>query len=294
METLLQTIERTIRQYPILSTTDENQLLATVHSTDSSVTELDKKRAREKLINSNLRLVYSIVIQTTKTKDEEDFVQLFNAGVIGLTIAIDKFNSDYSTKLGTYAYRWILFKIRSEYMKLHNLINIPVRCIILYNKLKAAEEQLQNSSDSDDPASVDKYNQAMEDLSQSIDYYDMFFNQNLSQVSLDECISNNANSDDQDICLIDSVADTNVESPVDFADHLRFHEVLNKVIDEKLSPREAIIFKRYYDLDNSGSQETLNSIGQDYGITRERVRQIIAKSLDKLRNSQELRTFCRG
>lgn len=252
-------------------------------------------KAKEELILKNKNLVYKAASQR-KGMSLLDYEDLVQEGIIGLMIGIEKFNIDYPSKFSTYIYYWIKQRIDRAIHNTGSTIRLPVHLINKINKLIYIENLTKQKNIELEPKKICDY------LNITMDQYEnlkIVISQFKNVSSLNSMLSEDSN--DSDSQLLDFMSnETNIlsgrtNSEMNVEDSI-MNKVLKETIEEALSllkEREQQILRMRFGLDN-GEEMTLEKIGEQFNLTRERIRQIEASALNKLRKNgltEHLETF---
>ncbi len=261
-----------IGRVPLLTPEEEIELAIRIADND--------QHAKQRLAEANLRLVVSIAKRYVGRGMQ--FLDLIQEGNLGLIKAVDKFDYTKGFKFSTYATWWIRQAITRAIADQARTIRIPVHMVETINKVKKTNSQLLHKNGRDPSAE-----EIAAELDMPVEKVREIMRVAQEPVSLETPIG-----EEEDSHLGDFIPDDDAPAPADAASMLLLKEQLNDVL-KTLTPREAKVLALRFGLED-GHPHTLEEVGSEFGVTRERIRQIEAKALRKLRHpsrSKRLKDF---
>ena len=264
-----------IGRVPLLSPDEERQL-----ALDIQEGGYKGERAKQRLSEANLRLVVSIAKRYVGRGMQ--FLDLIQEGNLGLIKAVEKFDHTKGFKFSTYATWWIRQAITRAIADQARTIRIPVHMVETINKVKKVSSQLLHANGREPSAE-----EIAEELDMPVDKVREIMRVAQEPVSLETPIG-----EEEDSHLGDFIPDDDAPAPADAASHTLLKETLGSVLDS-LTPREEKVLRLRFGLED-GRSRTLEEVGKEFNVTRERIRQIEAKALRKLRHpsrSKKLKDF---
>jgi RNA polymerase primary sigma factor len=249
-------------------------------SRQMSIGEAKARRAKKEMVEANLRLVISIAKKYTNRGLQ--FLDLIQEGNIGLMKAVDKFEYRRGYKFSTYATWWIRQAITRSIADQARTIRIPVHMIETINKLnRISRQMLQEMGREPTPEELAERMEMPEDKVRKV-----------LKIAKEPISMETPIGDDEDSHLGDFIEDASVSSSIDSATVESLKETTHSVL-AGLTPREAKVLRMRFGIDMN-TDHTLEEVGKQFDVTRERIRQIEAKALRKLRHpsrSEQLRSF---
>ena len=289
---------REIGQVDLLTTEDERRLAQLIEEGHVAAEQIDAgvgdatqqrlllravqrgERAKSELTQANLRLVVSIAKRYSGRGMQ--LLDLIQEGNLGLMRAVDKFDHTKGFKFSTYATWWIRQAITRAIADQARTIRIPVHMVEHMNRLTRMRRQMHQELERE--PTVDELAAKLQMEPEKV--------RDLLRYALDPLSLDSPVGEEDESNLGDFIEDANVDGPADAATRAMLHEAVEQVLGE-LSEREQEIVRMRFGLDG-GQAKTLEEVGKEFGVTRERIRQIEAKTLAKLRHpqrSQRLREF---
>jgi RNA polymerase primary sigma factor len=262
---------REIGQYPLLTAQEERELAQRIEAGDDE--------ARGLLMRANLRLVVSIAKKYVGRSPDLTLLDLIQEGNLGLHKAVDKFDWNKGFKFSTYATWWIRQAITRALADQSRTIRIPVHMVETIAKYKQVSRRLAQALGRDPQPEEIAIEMGME-----VEKIYQIEKINQDTLSLENPIGSD---DDANSTLGDFIADDKIPSPVQESSERILTEQVRDILDD-LSPKERKILEMRHGL-LDGIYHTLEEVGKEFGVTRERIRQIEAKALEKIRTHEKAR-----
>jgi RNA polymerase primary sigma factor len=259
---------REIGKIPLLNAAEELELAQKVVAGD--------KRAKDKMAEANMRLVVSIAKRYSGRG--LDFLDLIQEGNTGLLRAVEKFDPDKGFKFSTYATWWIRQAITRAIADQARTIRIPVHMVETINKLLRTQRRMTQELNRE--PTIEELAKELEMEPEKVEYV-IKIKQDIT--SLDAGVGRDG--EDEDSVLGDFIEDEDGATPEESATNQLLKEQVQAILST-LSEREQKIVKMRFGLEN-GKSHTLEEVGQEFAVTRERIRQIEAKALAKLRKHKD-------
>ncbi|RTL02535.1 MAG: sigma-70 family RNA polymerase sigma factor [Neisseriaceae bacterium] len=262
---------REIGQYPLLTASEERELAQRI--------DAGEDEARNILARSNLRLVVSIAKKYVGRSPDLTLLDLIQEGNLGLFKAVDKFDWKKGYKFSTYATWWIRQAITRALADQSRTIRIPVHMVETIAKYKQVSRRLAQALGRDpQPEEIA--------IEMGVEVDKIYQIEKINQDTLS--LENPIGSDDDDRSTLgDFIADDKIPSPVQESSERILAEQVRDILDD-LSPKERKILEMRHGL-LDGVYHTLEEVGKEFGVTRERIRQIEAKALEKIRTHEKAR-----
>lgn len=262
---------REIGQYPLLTAAEERELAKRIEKGDSE--------ARNILARSNLRLVVSIAKKYVGRSPDLTLLDLIQEGNLGLFRAVDKFDWKKGFKFSTYATWWIRQAITRALADQSRTIRIPVHMVETIAKYKQVSRRLSQMLGRDPQAEEIA-------IEMGVEPEKIYQIEKINQDTLS--LENPVGSDDDDRSTLgDFIPDDKIPSPMQESSERILSEQVRTILDD-LSPKERKILEMRHGL-MDGIYHTLEEVGREFGVTRERIRQIEAKALEKIRTHEKSR-----
>jgi RNA polymerase primary sigma factor len=260
-----------IGQYPLIKAADERELAQRI--------ERGEEEARNLLAKANLRLVVSIAKKYVGRSPDLTLLDLIQEGNLGLFKAVDKFDWTKGYKFSTYATWWIRQSITRALADQSRTIRIPVHMVETISKYKQVHRRL-----SQDLGRQPLPEEIAAEMEIEVEKIHMIEKINQNTLSLEEPISKDS---DETSSRSDFIADDMVAQPSTDVSKRILHDQIHEILND-LTDKEQRIIEMRYGL-HDGINHTLEQVGREFGVTRERIRQIEAKVHEKIRNNDKVR-----
>tara|TARA_B100000131_G_scaffold74439_1_gene70797 strand:+ start:500 stop:1357 length:858 start_codon:yes stop_codon:yes gene_type:complete len=258
-----------VGELPLLSEQEESKTIALIKSNDKKEAE----QAKQKLIESNLRLVVKIANDYSNLGMET--LDLISEGNLGLIRAAEKFDASKGARFSTYACYWIKQSIKRALSNKSRTIRLPVHLTQLFYSINVFIKKFEAENEH---APSDE--EIAKGLNVSLDKVKKTKSANLLNTftRLDDKLDDDEDSEE----LSSIVEDFSTASPIEFLSKLNDRQVLTEEIESSLDKREQCVIKKRFGLENN-DYYTLEQLGEEHDLTRERIRQIESEALKKLR-----------
>ena len=264
-------------RYKLLTRQEEYEYFKRYHS---SVDEQEKKEIKQHIVCCNIRLVVAIAKKVAKVNKKVELQDMIDAGIIGMYKAIEKFDYTKGFKFSTYAYNWIHQTITRSIANTGDTIRIPVHFTENLSKIKKIENQymIEHGCETVPDEEI------AERLGTTVEKVKKYKKYAMPCSSIDTPI------DDSDTEIVDMVEDKDSENPEEASVNGELHKYLLDAI-KTLDEREACIIINRYNLNHSARPLQLEELAKKFGLTKERIRQIEANALLKLRHPSKSYKF---
>ncbi len=262
-----------IGKYPLIKAAEERELAQRIEAGD--------EEAKNLLAKANLRLVVSIAKKYVGRSPDLTLLDLIQEGNLGLFKAVDKFDWNKGFKFSTYATWWIRQSITRALADQSRTIRIPVHMVETISKYKQVFRKL-----SQDLGRKPLPEEIAAEMEIELEKIHMIEKINQSTLSLEEPISNDS---DEKSARSDFIADDKIEAPTTDVSNRILHDQIKEILDDLTEKERRIIEMRYGLGTYNGVSHTLEQVGREFGVTRERIRQIEAKVHEKIRGNDKVR-----